>query len=313
MDKRAVNIRAGADKPLPITMRAGAMGIPVIDRTRVRPRHILSIPFTKSGVDVKMPSVPDLKPGWRMLSGFLSMALIAALIFVSNTAKLRVNNLKVTGLDRIKASEIADAINVGDMPIYAVDPIDIKDNIEKNFPGLKDVSVSVSLPAVINLSVIERQPVLAWQYNDLTVWVDAEGYLFPVHGKAGNLLTIHAESAPPLKSITEDPEAADILTELATKPATKNAGKVMDEVLLNTALKLNKNLGLDSNLVYNNRNGLGWTDKNGWNVYIGTRLDDLDQKMVVYKGIANQFIKQGTVPAMVSVESLYAPYYRTEN
>ena len=314
MDKRAVQIHMSPVSSIPITMRAGSMGKPVMDRTHIRPKHLLSIPFLNSSVELKMPAIPEIKPGWRILSGFLTLTLTALIIFVYNSAQLRVNNLQVTGLNRIKVSEIADTLRLSDTPIFAVNPADVQKVIEKKFPELKEISVSVSLPAIIQLQVTERQPVAAWQYNDLTVWIDSEGYLFPAHGKAGNLLTIHAKSPPPLKSIEPviDVQATTTAVD-KTKSEKPSSPKIMDEVLLSTAIKLNKNLALDSNLVYNERNGLGWTDQNGWVVYVGKRMENLDQKMTVYKGIVNILSKQGTQPAVISVENLYAPYYRMEN
>ena len=315
MDKRAMNMNMSAVSAIPITMRAGVMGTPVIDRARIRPRHHLSIPIRKSAAELVLPSFPVIKTGWRLLSGFLTIALVALIIFVTNAVQFRVNNMQVTGLGRLKVSDIADTIKIANAPIFAIDPVEVKQTLEKEYPELKEISVGVSLPANLNLNVIERQPILAWKYKDLLVWIDADGYLLPARGKAGRLLTVDADNAPPLMAVET------VTVDITPTPAAQGnktieikniAPKIMDQTLLNTMLRLRKSLPQNNDLVYRDLSGLGWTDPNGWEVYVGNRLDDLDQKLVVYKSIVSLLTRQNIKPAIISVENLYAPFYRME-
>ena len=78
-----------------------------------------------------------------------------------------------------------------------VEPEKVQKTVADAFPELKDVSVSLSLPGSIQISAMERKPVIAWKYKDITSWIDAEGVLFPERGDGGSLLVIHGEDAPP--------------------------------------------------------------------------------------------------------------------
>jgi hypothetical protein len=300
---------------IPITMRAGGMGSPVVERARIRPRHHLSIPFAKSAAELVLPSIPVIKPGWRVLSAFLTIGLTALIIFVTNAVQFRVNNIQITGLDRLKVNDIAETIKIANTPIYAIDPGQVQQTLAKEYPELKDISVEVSLPANLVLTVIERHPQLSWQYNDLTVWVDADGYLFPARGKAGKLLTVDADSAPPLMaapSTSPDTDQSVVNEDNNTIKNKKSSPKIMDQALLNTMLKLQKSIPKNNDLVYRDLSGLGWSDPNGWEVYVGKQMDNLDQKLVVYKTIVGLLTKKNIKPAVISVENLYAPYYRME-
>jgi POTRA domain, FtsQ-type len=316
MDKRAMHMNMSTASAIPITMRAGIMGTPVVDRARIRPRHHLSIPF-RSSAELVLPSFPVVKPGWRLLSGFMTILLIAAIIFVTNAVQFRVNNLQVTGLNRLKVSDIADTLKISNSSIFAIDPDEITQTLDKEYPELKDISVAVTLPANLNLTVTEREPILSWQYSDLTVWVDAEGYLFPARGKVNHLLTVEADSAPPLMPVVATPTVDASEVNVANQNTTaivpkKESTKIMDQTLLTTLLQLHSSIPQNNILVYRDMSGLGWADPNGWEVYVGKQLGDLDQKLVVYKTIVAYLDKQNVKPAIISVENLYAPFYRME-
>ena len=65
-------------------------------------------------------------------------------------------------------------------------------------------------------------------------------------------------------------------------------------------------------MVYSVDHGLGWKEKKGWTVYLGLNLNDIDMKLQVYKAIEKYLKKAKLKPALVSVESVHAPYYRME-
>ena len=61
-----------------------------------------------------------------------------------------------------------------------------------------------------------------------------------------------------------------------------------------------------------NSAGLGWKDARGWDVFVGQKLEGINDKMVMYETIVRELEKQGISPTLVSVEFLHAPYYRTD-
>ena len=88
-----------------------------------------------------------------------------------------------------------------------------------------------------------------------------------------------------------------------TKPFTS-------EDLVSTILSMRRYLPDNSILLYNTDHGLGWNDPGGWRVFFGSRLKDMDQKLLVYQSVVDKLNKDGVTPTLISVEYLHAPYYR---
>ena len=63
-------------------------------------------------------------------------------------------------------------------------------------------------------------------------------------------------------------------------------------------------------LLYDAARGFGWRDPGGWDVYFGD-AQDMAMKLDVYQAIINRLDdKEETLPSLVSVENVHAPYYR---
>ena len=65
-------------------------------------------------------------------------------------------------------------------------------------------------------------------------------------------------------------------------------------------------------LAYNQKGGLGWNDPNGWKVYVGTDLSNLDQKLIVYQNIVEHLQQSHMKASVINVEYVHTPYYRLE-
>jgi hypothetical protein len=66
-----------------------------------------------------------------------------------------------------------------------------------------------------------------------------------------------------------------------------------------------------SKLLYDAIHGLGWTDRRGWKVYLG-EAEDMEVKIQIYRAIMERLKGDETRPAIISVESVHAPYYRLD-
>ena len=64
-------------------------------------------------------------------------------------------------------------------------------------------------------------------------------------------------------------------------------------------------------IVYDANHGLGWTDPGGWQVYFGA-LEDIQMKMRVYEALLAQLDQDDTLPRLISVEYVHAPYFQLE-
>jgi len=272
---------------------------------------------------MRTPALPIIRPGWRLLSGFLTIALGILIYMMLTIPAFEISAPQLNGIQRLKAEDVESVLHLSGMNIFFVNPQDIYALLDKSFPEFSYVDVQVALPNKVMITVIERQPVLAWEHGKVK-WIDAEGYIFPARGEpATELVYIIGDTTPPLiheevqetaienlieeENVVEAAEASeeqDSQTESGLHPR-------MDPMLLQAILKLN---GLIPGvpLVYSGKDGLGWKDPAGWQVFIGTSLEQFNEKMKVYQAIVNKLNEQGIQPAMISVEHMHAPFYRME-
>lgn len=260
------------------------------------------------------------KPGWRLLSlalvGFLSYALLTAW----RSPQYRVTGLQVSGLQRLNEADVQAIVDVVGKHIFEVQPEEISSAVAKAFPELRDIQVGISLPAKVTITVVERQPMFAWQMDDSLIWIDTEGYLIPARGTAPQMLTILADSLPTyqLESDLDEEGAVKVIQDKSiNKPGLSDMAffaqtKHMDSTLLVGVLQLNAWMPAEPALLYQEIRGLGWEDARGWDVFVGRKLESINDKMLMYETIVRNLEEQGISPSVVSVEFLYAPYYRVD-
>ena len=272
-------------------------------------------------LNTSQPAVKKrLKPGWRVLSLLLVSLFSYALLTAWQSPEYKVSAVSVSGLQRLNEEEILGVVNVNGMHIFAVEPEIIQEDITAAFPELRDIRVKISLPAQIETQVIERLPMIAWQSDESLIWIDTEGYLIPARGEAGNLLTIRANALPGyhlISSIEETGSTKFVRDKSSFKPNLSALAffalpKQIDGTLLTAILQLNAWMPEERTLLFQKVHGLGWSDVRGWDVYVGQKLEKINDKMVMYETIVRQLEKEGISPTMVSVEFLHAPYYRTD-
>lgn len=313
----------------PVTVRGGYSGTPLHQKSRSKPRRQFYYALGATGAEVRLPAVPSINLGGRLISGLVVALLVAALFLAYNTPELQVQDAQITGLKRLKPADVNEVLGLKNMPVFLVDPSAVQAQIETEFPQLASVDVKIKLPAKVVITATERQPVLVWKYKDTTYWVDKEGFIFKPAGQASGLVQVKSDERPPLGfndvpltgSLEEDisPDAAAPTTP-ADKVAEKNTvdaikglvGQSMDLTVLQAALSLKKSIPSGTSLVYTSKDGMGWTDPGGWNVYVGLDLQNIGLKLKVYRAVVEKLSQDSVTPAMISVENLDAPFYRLE-
>lgn len=279
------------------------------------------------GTEMRLPAIPVFRPGWRLFSGFIAIAMLVGIYSLMNSAYFQVSSVEVQGLKRISAQEVNETLKLQEESIINVDGSTLREALVSKYPELTQVQVSVSLPNYVTVSAVERTPVMAIQKGDSVQWVDSEGVIFPQRGDAGALLTIHTEDDLPLAAAPLDAKAATadaanpsvdpaqlVTAGLSAAPAAKTAPapQKIDPILISAAQALSQKIPPDSTLVYNKLNGLGWTDQQGTQVFIGKDMSDYDAKVVLYQQIAQYLTDQGQKATLIDVENVSAPFYRVE-
>ena len=258
--------------------------------------------------------------GWRLLSFLLIGACLFALLTAWRSPQYKVSTVQINGLSRLSENEVLNTLNIYGKHIFALEKSAVIEPLIREFPDLRDIRVEFSLPARVFLSVKERQPMIAWQINETRIWIDSEGYLIPARGEMEQMLTIQANAMPAYR-ILIDEETENIDNVIRDKPQIKEASgdqtffsytKQIDGNLLTAILQLNAWMPDESVLLYQEKRGIGWKDVRGWDVFIGSKLENINDKMLMYETIVRKLEDQGIHPSMVSVEFLHAPYYRLD-
>ena len=324
----------------PVIVRGSAFGAPIHRQVGAKPRRQFYVAIDNAaGSELRLPAMPILHPGWRLLSALIVILAATALFSVLNSPFFQVTTVDVHGLQRLNATDLQAVLRLENLSIVAIQPAQIRDNLAAAFPELTGLQVTVSLPNVVTVTATERQPVLAWQQDDTVRWIDAEGYVFPARGDpsllAAPIVTIYTADEIPLAPLTPDEAAqlhgllpaatlpnvsaaavSSLPTGLETIPGTAILGadafinRTADLTLLNASLLLAQKLPPGVSVVYDQVNGIGWSDPQGYQVFIGKDLNNVELKFALLQTIAASLSQQGIRPELISVEHLNAPFYR---
>jgi len=261
------------------------------------------------GSEIRLPAMPEVKLGWRLLSAFLVILLGIGIYMLNFSDRFEISTLNLSGAQRIPAEEILDKLELSGKPIISVIPSEVEAQILAEFPDIKSATVRVELPANLTISIQERIPAITWIIDgEATTWVDDEGFTFPIRGEATIPLKVMANGDPPKPLGYVDP---------ASEPAEETETPILptpgvDPQFVASVLKLRTYIPAGAALLYDPENGLGWTDAQGWQVYLGTDVSQIDVKLVEYQKIVTALLEQNLQPVLISVEYIHAPYYRLE-
>jgi len=302
----------------PVLMRGNLAGSYVSEKPRgKKAKRRFDVALNTPGVEIRLPSLPRIALGWRLLSGLLVVLLGAAVYFVWSSPLFQVEKIEVEGLRRLTNEDINAVADVVGQSILFVEPARIQKDLLKAFPDLSEVSVDIHIPASVVVKAVERNPVLTWRQGEKVYWIDAAGFVFPKRGDDGPSVVIKAENLP-FSTISTTPQPkVDNKTEnqddsLPVDPDAEPASVVIPKELVQAILLMNEEKPDNTPLLYSQEHGLGWKDSRGWQAYFGSTTDELEMKITVYKAIVKRLRKEGTHPSMISVENVHAPYYRVE-
>ncbi|HSF80125.1 MAG TPA: FtsQ-type POTRA domain-containing protein [Anaerolineales bacterium] len=261
-------------------------------KTRRRVDFKLSVP----GAEMRLPALPEINFSMRWISGLLVLALSFLLYQMWNSASFLIEEAELIGLQRLSSRDVNTVLDLADEPVFSVDVNQLESKLNTAFPEFSAVSIEVSLPNSVRVTVDERVPILSWHQEGRTVLVDANGVAFPVRGENTSTpaLVVEAASSPPVES--------ELLE--AGAPA-----QFMPMEMVSAILSMSAQAPAGIPLAYDAEHGLGWKDPNGWDVYFG-KLNNMAIKLNIYQTLYEKFEKEGIRPALVSVEYIHSPYFR---
>lgn len=290
MPRRKLEARTAA----PMVSRGTMSQPPQHARTRKEARRRYSVALSAPHAELRLPAMPVIKIGWRLVSGLMTTGLLWALFALWTLPRFRVDWVEVQGLERLSDSQVNQVLKLADWPIFLVDPQVIEDILDAEFPGLTGAQVRIGLPAEVIVSVGERRPVLAWEHAGMLSWLDDNGIAFLPRGDVDELIYVRVMGNPP--NVGDAREDTQIITPQMVDTIEFMAGHAPSGAVL----------------LYHPDHGLGWEDPGGWMVFFGPNPDKMDQRMAVYQTLVVELEKRGITPTLISVEYLHAPYYRTD-
>lgn len=297
---RSSRAQLGSRPQPPVMVRGGSMGIPLPSSKRkkqkVRRRYDLTL--NVPGAEMRLPAIPQIAIGMRLISAVLVLALAMLLYHLWSSPIYKVEGAEIAGLQRLTSVDVNSVLDVADELIFAVDEEAIQQRLQEAFPEFSSVAVSVGLPRDVSVTVEERLPILTWRQEGRTVLVDANGIAFPLRNQtqAGPALVIEAFDPPPV--VVSDQEENRLEHFLPVE-------------MVSAILSMSGHAPDNSIIVYNSDHGLGWRDSQGWEVYFGD-IKDIDIKLRIYEAMVDKFAAEGLNPVLISVEHKGAPYYRME-
>ena len=286
----------------PILVRGGsAAAISHSHKSAKNSRRRFDIALNGQGAEMRLPSIPTLGVGWRLFSALLIGILGFMIYFLWSSPFFTVGTIDVSGLVRLSNDEINAVADVVGKSIIFVDTEIVEKNLRAAFPGLENITVESEVPNKVLVNLVERQPVLAWQQDGQTYWIDESGMAYLPHGGSIPSITV---------------QGSDLLAASASASELVEDGEVQDQSIPKDLVKaiqtLSQKIPENSPITYDNQHGIGWYDQRGWQVYFGTGGEDMDLKWMVYWKTFKWLKQAGIQPTLIRVEHVHAPYYRLE-
>jgi len=314
--KRLVKSAESAPPPVMVRSRS-AWGLTPERKRGKKAKRRFDVALSMQGAEMRLPALPQLAIGWRVASFGLVIMLAAALYYFWNSPKFQINHAQVDGLQRVSSRDVDTILGATGQPVFALDAGQLRQKLAETFPEFSAVAVQIGIPKSLVVQVTERKPVLTWQQDGKTNLVDAKGVAFPLRtgAKPGPGPVVEAKGAPPsvpLPLSISPSEIAAITGRTAISETVKTASRqLMSPEMVTAILTLAPTAPQGTVLVYDAQHGLGWKDKRGWDIYFGD-AQDIDNKLQVYKALVKYLQGQEIQPVLISVEHVYAPYYRAE-
>jgi cell division septal protein FtsQ len=228
------------------------------------------------------------KFSWRMVSGFMVLALSSILGLFFYADVFYVHTIAVGGVRYMTKEEVFAYADIANTHIFWVQPEVIRERLLA-FQTVADAQVRISWPPnMVNIVVEEREPALVWEQNGVAIWVDIQG----------NVMRQYEDRPGLLRIVAEDPRTEGPLT-----------GQALDEAVVFGALQLQELHPEISVWRYDPARGLGFRNANGWDIWLGVGTG-MAEKMQIYEALTSDIIARGIQLSELNIVNPDAPVYR---
>lgn len=266
---------------------------PMLKRSRpkrTRRRFDFALP-TGVGVEARLPAIPSVRIGPRLLTIFLLASMILAFIRVLTSNDFYVEQAKVLGNKLLSNAQTRSMAQVDGNLIFNIDPRRVVDQL-KQYPEVLSAEVDISWPNQVEISLVEREPVVEWYDAGRTWWMSADGVAFIQHGSWPDIVKVRAQAS--VLQVFEDPLVPVIKPEV-----------------LSAAVDLSANMPEIETLNYDSAYGLGIEDSNGRIVHFGVE-GDMTVKVQMYRQLVERLSARNNNRVEIFLMNQDRPFYRLE-
>lgn len=259
-------------------------------RKRTRRRIDFALP-SGVGVEARLPAIPSVRIGPRLLTIFLLASMILAFARVLTSNDFYVEQAKVLGNKLLSNTQTRSMAQVDGNLIFNIDPLRVVDQL-KQYPEVLSAEVEISWPNQVEISLVEREPVVEWYDAGRTWWMSADGVAFIHHGSWPDIVKVTAQA--PVLQVFEDPLVPVIKPEV-----------------LSAAVDLSASLPEIETLSYDPVYGLGIEESNGRVVHFGVE-GDMAVKVQMYRHLVERLSARNNSRVEIFLMNQDRPFYRLE-
>ncbi|HEY44814.1 MAG TPA: FtsQ-type POTRA domain-containing protein [Anaerolineae bacterium] len=259
-------------------------------RKRTRRRYDFALP-TGIGVEARLPAIPTVHLGSRLLTIFLLSSVILALGRAFSSNDFYVEQAKVLGNKLLSNDQARSMAQVDGNLVFLIDPQQVADQLMQ-FPEVLSAQVDIGWPNQVEIQLVEREPIVEWDDAGRAWWMSADGVAFIQHGSWPDLIKVKAEES--ILHVSKDPLVPVIKPEVLSAAVTLSAHLPEIEILN-----------------YDSEYGLGIEDGIGSKIYFGVE-GDMAVKVRMYQQIAERLSAQNIHRVKIFLMDQDHPFYRVE-
>ncbi len=235
------------------------------------------------------------------------VVVVAGALWLVLDDRFYVYHADVVGTVQASPDEVFQASGLPGLHILWVRSAEVEARLLDALPCIKSAQVacrlqlpalSARLPTKCTITVVERQPRVAWDEDGQLWWIDAEGIIFPA-----------SPSFPPIGG----GEAGEAEGWVVRGPLPRGEDGQLDERVRVALTGLwTTGVGVSPLLYYVPGRGLVFTDERGWRVIVG-QGPGVERRLQVLERLAADLEARGLTPRFVDVRFADAPYYSLTN
>ena len=271
------------------TYFSSARGMPTMrgaPSVRPGPARKQAHPTLRRRVQVRLARIPRQVAAFRQSSRMVSLTLLVVsvllLVLFATGDWFYVPAVQVDGNGIIAADDISAASSVANYNIFFVRFGEVDQRV-RALHGLKSAKSWYEWPNIVHISVMERTPLVLWESNKRTSWVDETGQVFNAFRQVSNALTV---------------VDLDNQTRTTIDPHLVSGLKTIQAALP----------GL-RRLEYSDFKGMTFTDEHGWKVLLGQPAE-VNAKLAMLQSLSAYIVAQKIDAEYVDVRLPERAYYK---